>query len=204
MNSYPQWEQVEADLGDKIVAAVSKAVTQAREDLQSYRRSFPLWVAQATERGLASWIHDRMWAHLAEILDAHPDVVMVDHEPQRELSVRTQYVMRLKRHHEDGSIRTYPTPAALDFLIQLPQPSFEGMEKWNLIAGYVWKKETREVGSPTISLRSDRTVIWKVDLDAGTITEHGVSRPIKSDPTPPAVEMRGDEEGEQKRSEDEQ
>lgn len=188
MKSYPTWERAAADLGDKVIAGVSGAVASAKADLLTYRQTFPAWVLESTERGLAGWIHDRLWFYLISNLQDVPEVGVVDREPTRELGVGVQYVMRVKRHHEDGSVRTYPTQTALEFLIQPPQETLDGLEQWNLIAGYVWERETRSMGSAVISLRDGRRIIWEAHVDDGTVSEGGTSRPVKPYPTPPQID----------------
>jgi hypothetical protein len=51
-SSYPSAEQVLEDLGDKVVQDLALMVAQTRDDLQVYRRTFPSWVADSTDRGL--------------------------------------------------------------------------------------------------------------------------------------------------------
>jgi hypothetical protein len=54
MKSYPESTAVLDDLGDKIVKALTRGVALAAHDLRKYRSTFPLWVADASERGLAT------------------------------------------------------------------------------------------------------------------------------------------------------
>lgn len=199
MKSYPDWEKVSGDLGDKVVIGVSTAVGNAKADLLKYRRTFPLWVAEATERGLASWIHDRLWFRLISELDEISDVSVIDREPTRQVGVGVHYMMRVKRHHKDGRVSTYPTQTALEFLVQPPQEALDGLEQRNLIAGYVWDREAREIGSALISLRDGRKVIWEAHINDGTVTEAGLARTIKPFPKPPEIDAGGSED---ERSED--
>src|SRR5215204_157668 len=105
----PEPHDVCGDLGDKVIHGISWAVRQARYELEEYRRLHPGWVAQSTERGLANWIHDRLWAWIVVALDGLDGVTVIDHEPIRELYVGTRYRLRVKRHHLDGRVASYPT-----------------------------------------------------------------------------------------------
>ncbi len=58
----------------------------------------------------------------------------------REVMVSSTYRLRIKRHHTDGLVSTYPTQTALEFLEQ-PSGQLEGMELVHLIAGYEWDHE---------------------------------------------------------------
>ena len=191
MESYPAAEQVLADLGDKPVAALATAMGLARDDLSTYRSTFPAWVAEASERGLASWIHDRVWYHLSALVDEIDDVVLLDREPTRELWVKTTYRVRIKRHHVDGRVSTYPTQTALEFLAQgAGQLRIEGLEEVHLIAGYLWDRDVREVGDPVLSLR-DGNVIWIERLlqpNAGT-GGAPVPLPTTPEPTMPTIDV---------------
>ncbi len=119
----------------------------------------PAWVAEHSERGLANWIHDRLWAHLQRQLEHLPECRFDNDEPERHFRVGTKYHFRAKRHDEYGSIATYPTQGALDFMEQ--QLTLDGMEEVRLIGGYLWDRETRAVLDGVISLRdSIDNVIW--------------------------------------------
>lgn len=190
MKSYPDSETVLSGLGDKIVEGLSRAVVRAARDLRHYRTTFPQWVSQASERGLANWIHDRIWWHVTALFDSMPDVEVSDREPTREVVVGLNYRLRLKRHHEDGDLSTYPTPTALDFYLQGVQDAFPGMEEVRLAAGYEWDKETREMGAAVLSLRDGReNIVWKVTLPEVDDGLGGVtSVPPVTGPTPPTIE----------------
>jgi hypothetical protein len=190
----PEPDVVLDALGDKVVHGLSRAVVLGRKDLAEYRSTFPGWVADASERGLASWIHDRVWARLLVQVDGIDEVSIVDREPTREMYVGTRYRVRVKRHHTDGLVNTYPTQTALDFLGQggtLPIPT---LEEINLIAGYEWDREERAMGVPRLSLRTSRTnIIWSVALpevgqqgDGGTVV-----RPIVPGPAGPVIGLPG-------------
>jgi hypothetical protein len=190
MKSYPDSETVLSGLGDKIIEGLSQAVVRTARDLRQYRTTFPQWVSQASERGLANWIHDRIWWHVTALFDSMPGVEVSDREPTREVVVGLNYRLRLKRHHEDGDLSTYPTPTALDFYLQGIQYAFPGMEEVRLAAGYEWDKETREMGAAVLSMRDGReNIVWKVthpeiDDGLGGVT----SVPPVTGPTPPTIE----------------
>jgi hypothetical protein len=169
MKSWPSAQVVQDDLGDKIIEAFAEAVDGARNDLRDYRRGTPNYVAESSERGLANWIHDRLWHHLVHLLDDVPHVDVVEHGPTRELFVGLNYRVRAKRHSEDGAVSTYPTQTALLFMEQGNQPTFEGMEIVNLIVGYTWLAEARSIGGAVLSLRdaSDH-IIWQSELSRTT------------------------------------
>jgi hypothetical protein len=175
MFSYPSFDEVAEKLGDKVISGISSSAASTAADLREYRRLAPLWVARSSERGLAAWIHDRMWDHVVGQLEEHSDVTVVDREPVREIGVswhastptrleEVHFRLRVKRHHPSGSVSTYPTPAALDFLAQ-QQPMFEGLEEIRLITGYLWDSDLRQVGVPVISLRNGRDkIVWMEEL----------------------------------------
>jgi hypothetical protein len=180
-----------ADLGDKIVTALSRAVALAAQDLRKYRSAFPLWVADASERGLASWIHDRLWSHIVVAVDGIAGVTLADREPIREITVGHTYRLRIKRHHEDGQISTYPTQGALEFFAQgSVQESLPGLEEIRLAAGYKWDKDTRMIGEAVLSLRDGReVVIWEeILLAPDDLAPDATTIPPVPGPTPPTVE----------------
>jgi len=192
MKSYPSWDQVKDALGDKVIASIGTAVAASRPELADYRRAFPSWVAAHTERGLAGWIHDRIWFHLAGTLDGVSDVTVIDKEPHREIWVGYSYRLRIKRHHDDGHVSTYRTSEALDFLTQVPvQPEFDGLEEMHLIAGYIWDKETRQIGPAVVSLRDGDNVLWIQELveipDEGTGTGTVSITPQTPTPSGPQI-----------------
>jgi hypothetical protein len=195
MKSYPGPEEVLDDLGDKVVEAFSRAVARASADFEAYRESWPAWVAQASERGLASWIHDRMWYHLTVLVIDISEVRVIDQEPIRELIASYRYRLRAKRHGEDGRVSTYPTQTAIEFLWQ--QDFIDGLEEefkeeLNLIVGYVWDPELREIGRSVLSLRNRSGVEWMHDLPiTGTGLAYATPQPILptlSGPATPRIE----------------
>lgn len=165
--TYPRWADVEPALGDKVIEAIAASVNAARDDLADYRSFRPAWVAQASERGLAAWIHDRLWFHLVSALELIPGVAITDKGVLREFCVGPETSVcrfRVKRHHEDGDVSTYPTELALEFLAQA-EGMLEGFEELHLIAGYRWISEERAMGEAVISLRDGRqNVIWEHEI----------------------------------------
>jgi hypothetical protein len=144
------------------------AVSATKTDLADYRRFRPAWVAQHSERGLAGWIHDRLWYHITVYLTDLPQVSLTDKGVLREFAVGPEtdvYRFRVKRHHLDGDVSTYPTQMALEFLAQTAD-MLDGFDELHLIAGYKWEPETRAMGEAVISLRDGRENIkWEHALD---------------------------------------
>ncbi len=190
----PEPEEVLCDMGEKSVYAMSRSVALGRDDLADLRRIRPRWVATSSERGLANFIHDRIWDHLLGQVDDIPEVSIVDREPTREMFVRTKYRLRVKRHHLDGQVSSYPTQTALDFFGQggtLPIPT---LEEINLIVGYEWDRDERAMGGPLLSLRNGRdNILWIHPLPA--IDERDGDGPdlppVVPGPTDPIVELPG-------------
>ncbi len=193
MSSHPESGAVLADLGDKVLEAIAAGVTAARQDLLRYRTEFPHFVSQSSKRGLANWLHDRLWHHLSVLLEGVPNVVLIDEGPTREVAVGLNYRMRLKRHHVDGDVSTYPTATAMDFLEQ-SQLAFPGLEQTNLIAGYVWVEESYDVGNAVLSLRDGRdNIVWLEELpeDDGQTSGAHIQPidPERDGPTAPVIEI---------------
>ncbi len=57
------------ELGDKVLEALAASVTGARRDFLRYQGTLPEFAAQASSRGSANWIHDRLWHHVRALLD---------------------------------------------------------------------------------------------------------------------------------------
>ncbi|MFE2595793.1 hypothetical protein ACFXCZ_04695 [Streptomyces sp. NPDC059396] len=187
MISFPDSSQVLADLGTKVTAGLVRAVDLAADDLQTYRETYPSWVAQHSERGLANWIHDRLWAHLIAELDGHPGVTLTDGEPTRELTVGVGYRLRVKRHRGDGQVSSYATQTALEFFAQGAQEAFPGFEEVRLTAGYEWNPDARKIGEAVLSLRDGQEdLVWLVPLrSAGEGSATGIVQPVQpATPTP--------------------
>ncbi len=173
----PGFEEIADELGDKVTAGLAGAVAKTREDLASYRNDHASWVTESSERGLANWIHDRLWSNLQRVFEPLPDVVAWERGVVREVIVQSRFRIRIKRHHMNGEVRSYPTQTALDFYDQGPggkqnvQLRLAGMEEICLSAGYRWDAELRTIGSAVLSLRSSRSVpYWVVDLAEPTQT----------------------------------
>ncbi|WP_068897888.1 hypothetical protein [Planomonospora sphaerica] len=194
MFSYPEADEVLADLGDKVAEAFARSVARTTADLAEYREIKPSWVSQASERGLANWIHDRLWYHLTVLLDGVPEVRLVDSEPTREIFVGYRYRLRAKRHGDEGNVSTFPTPGAIEFLFQPPaQETISGLEEIRLIVGYTWDKEARAMGQAVLSLRDGKDeIVWLVELpDVGTGYESGTltPMPVAPEPSTPVIEL---------------
>lgn len=196
-SSHPSAESVLDDLGDKVVQGLALMVAQTRDDLQVYRRTFPSWAADSTDRGLLNWSHDRAWAHALRIFDGVPEVSFVDQPPLRELWVGTRYRLRVKKHDIDGQISTYLTQGALDFMEQEPAQTLNGLDEVRLIAGYRWDAELRELGPAVISLRSGPDkVVWAQILDEpvdGTVVSAVPIVPTDG-PRAPEIRLTSDDE----------
>jgi hypothetical protein len=118
-------------------------------------------------------------------------VSFVDKEPIRDIWVGINYQLRIKRHHWDGRVSTYPTQAALDFLAQPEtQETLEGLGEVHLIAGYSWDKEMRDIAAGVLSLRDGlNKQIWLIELPLPGIPGTGVSTmPTSPTPTAPTID----------------
>jgi hypothetical protein len=166
MKSYPTSQQALAVLGDKVTDALNRSAMLTKADLLEYRRQHPAWVAAHSERGLAGWLHDRQWYHLMALLTDVEGVSIVDKEPTRDIYVGVNVRLRIKRHHWDGRVSTYPTDAALLFMAQPPvQDTLEGLEEVHLIGGYHWDKGLRDITAAVLSLRDGlKNQIWLIEL----------------------------------------
>lgn len=159
--TYPSASEVLDDLGEKVVHCLGLSVQRARADLKIYRQAFPQWVADQSERGLANWINDRLWAHLGELAEDVSTMDLIESGVTREVMVNSTYRIRLKRHGEDGAVASYATPTFLEFARQ-PSGQLPGLEETRLIAGYEWIKEQRSIGAGVISLRDGQeNVAWQ-------------------------------------------
>lgn len=191
MNSYPQADAVLEELGEKVQHVLGRAVVLTREDLEEYRALRPGWVARHGERGLANWIQDHLWHHVAVGLDAVEDAEVHERGVTREVMVSSTYRLRIKRHHADGLVSTYPTQTALEFLEQ-PSGQLPGMELVHLIAGYEWDRDERAILRPVLSLRDrNDNIIWLVALpedESGTSSV--VNLPAHDGPAGPSIEIR--------------
>lgn len=150
------------DLGDKVLEAIAASVVNARADYRLYQTSHPDFVAQASSRGLANWIHDRLWHHLSALLSETDGIFLIERGATKEIVVGLRYRIRAKRHAPPAQVATYPTLSALAFLQQPPDDLvLAGLEEIHLIAGYVWLSERAEIGPPVLSLRDGQdNVQW--------------------------------------------
>ncbi|WP_066366514.1 hypothetical protein [Herbidospora mongoliensis] len=209
MFSYPESDEVIEGLGDKAVEAFSRSVARSADDLRQYRDVFPSFVSQSSDRGLANWIHDRLWHHLAVLLDGMEKVRLHESGPTREMIVGNRYRLRAKRHSERGAVSAYPTQGMIEFMIQdIEQPTlFDGYDEIRLIVGYIWDPDTRAMGGPVLSLRDGvENLVWMVELpDVGTGYAGGVVIPIvpplDGGPAAPIIEFaeQNDQTGESER-----
>lgn len=200
MNStdkFPTYGEVHAEIGDKVVNAMAASILKTRADLALYREKLPHFVSDHTERGLANWIHDRMWKHLVDGVGDNPEVEIVDNGTTRELCVGINYRFRAKRHDEDAGIQTYPTQSAIQFHIQ--EPTLDGLSELRLDYGYQWIADERRIGEPVMSLRHESVLIWHEFL-ATEATGQGTNfgRPQNDSPKPAvSINIKGvkDSEG---------
>ena len=118
------------ELGEKVLEALVGAIDAAREDLRGYRETLPEIALQSSARGMANWIHDRIWYHACRLLDLVEDVVCYERGPFREVIVKDRYRIRLKRHRLPAAVSTFLTQGALDFMEQPDgQRVLDGMEQ---------------------------------------------------------------------------
>jgi hypothetical protein len=174
------------ELGDKVLGALASSVADTRADFLRYQTTFPDFAAQASSRGSANWIHDRLWHHVRTLLDEVDDVLLIDLGATREIVLGGRYRIRMKRHHPPAQVATYPTQTAMDFMSQVPeQLVLEGLEQVNLIAGYVWFSDSSEIGPAVLSMRDGQdNVLWVHELP-----ETGIDRPANvATPLPPRDE----------------
>ncbi len=81
MSALRQKARVVDEPREKVLEALGGAVGAAREDLRHYRNVFPAFAAQSSARGMASWIHDRLWHHSCRLLDAVDGAVCYEKGP---------------------------------------------------------------------------------------------------------------------------
>lgn len=183
--------EITARLGDKTTHGIAQAVSDAKEDLTDYRTVRPRYVAEASERGLANWIHDRLWIHLIEQLDEDPATHFRDRGPTREFRVGTKYLFRAKRHRAGDRISSYPTPTAQAFWNQDTITLFPDADEVRLAAGYRWDPELREINEAVISLRDGMDhVVWAVSLVLEPQTNAVQIRPLDDEaPALPFIDV---------------
>lgn len=166
--SFPTDDEVLDKIGHEFVAAYVEALVSAKERYRQFRQSsfFP---ALASQRLVANYIHDWLWAELVSRVESLSHVRVVDQEPIRQVYV-DKYRIRLKRHDVDESISTYPTAGMRAFWTAgEPLP---GLEEYALAFGYVWDAQAREIGDGIITLRATHDeVVWAkiIQPDTGAV-----------------------------------
>lgn len=115
----------------------------------------------------------------------------------REVLVSDKYRLRIKRHHLDGMVSTYPTQTALEFLEQ-PTGQLPGLEQVHLIAGYEWDRDERRIVRPVLSLRDSKDkIIWLAELpEDASGTASVIDLPPSGDPSGPEIVLGPDLGGE--------
>ena len=198
LQSLRQKARVLDELGEKVLGGLGTAVDDSRQDLAAYRTTWPDIAAQSSTRGLANWIHDRVWYHTCRRLDSVEDVVLYEKGGLREFIVRGRYRLRVKRHRPPAAVSTYPTQGALDFMSQPEGPLvLAGLEQLRLVAGYQWDADCGEMGPAVLSMRHGiRDVLWVHELPVGE--EGSLQLPRRVSPAVTVVRSRlagmGDEQ----------
>lgn len=187
--SDPDPDRVLADLGESFVRGCADAVADTRTDFSTYRSQHPDWSAESSERGTASWIHDRLWANLRARLVDEAAVTFVDAGPLRQIMVTRErlYVIRAKRHDQRDAICNYPTLGSTQFW---KQSEFPILEEVHLSVGYRWDPEIREIGEAIVSFRRKASAaIWTKTLLRGT--GGAAITPLGSAPAPslPGIDL---------------
>ena len=178
------------ELGEKVVEGLIGAIDAARDDLHRYREILPDVALQSSARGMANWIHDRVWHHACRLLDSIDDVVCYEKGPFREIIVKDRYRIRLKRHRPPAMVATYPTQGAIDFMEQPDgQRVLEGMEQLRLIFGYVWDQDSGAMGPAVLSMRHGvKNVLWVHELPSSRAG--AAPLPNREGPAPSVVRSR--------------
>ncbi len=190
MQSLRDKARVLEGLGDKALEAFCEIIDESRRDLSRYRQQNPDFVAQSSARGLANWIHDRMWHHARRMFDTIRDANLHESGVNREIILRERYRVRLKRHHPPAEVTTYPTVAALDFMEQPDnQLVIRGLEQVRLIVGYIWDEDAQEMGRAVLSMRDGLdNVLWIHELAYASDTAN--SLPERLQPAAASVRSR--------------
>ncbi len=166
--SFPTDSVVLEEIGHEFIAAHVSALARVKERYQDFRQSafFP---PLATQRLVANFIHDWLWAELVSQVESLSHVTVVDKEPLRQIYVE-KYRIRLKRHDVNEAISTYPTAGVRAFWTTgEPLP---GLEEYALAFGYVWDDQSRQIGDGIITLRSSHDdVVWAkvIQPDTGVV-----------------------------------
>lgn len=170
-------------LGDKVLDGLSAAVHEARQDLARYREMSPDVVLQSSARGLANWIHDRLWYHTCRLLESVDGVVCYEKGALREVIVEDRYRLRVKRHRVQATVATYPTQGAMDFMEQPDgQRVLDGLEQSRLIVGYQWDADSEEMGPAVLSMRHGvKNVLWVHELPGAQMSTPQLPRRVRPD-----------------------
>ena len=196
-------DEVRISLGAEVLDGFTTLLERTKADLELYRNDHPVFVSDATKRGLANWIHDRMRVHAIDVFNSTTGVVVLDKEPKFELYFfrdTVTYRVRLKKQDAIGGISNYPTDGALDFITQPEGDLFAelGLTEVNLCIGYEWDEFTHDMLSGLISLHdgSFRDAVWVCELPQAV---GGVMVPIVpagDGPTTPIITIVADETAE--------
>ena len=191
MNNYLPFEEVFEGLGDKAINILSQAVVHTRRDLELYHQALPGFAAQHSQRGQANWISDRLWQNVMTLSDGIPDIFIIDKGATREMIVGN-YRIRIKRHDEKGRVEAIPTKTAQEFFSQPPVDlQLAGLEQVNLTAGYIWLKDSHEIGPAVLSLRDGKNnLIWCEELPDTAQLPVVEPLPAREEPEKPVLEPR--------------
>lgn len=184
MLTYPTADEVFDQMGDKIVAGLASSVRSAAEDLAEYRRMCPRLAGAHKKRGYANVVHDYIWPHLEDVFECLDEVRIRDDEVTRELMIRGDFRVRVKKHSKTGAISSYHTQSALSFAIQ--DEDLFGGRIWNVAVGYVWDNALSMIETPVISLRDGdfEYPIWMEELPNPTSGSMSARRPLDGPPSP--------------------
>lgn len=186
------------EIGDKFLLAFSASVTRARQDIDDMRAWKPDWFPTMHSRCLSNLIHDRIWAHLVQAVEADRSAVIIEYGATREVQVGNNFLLRIKRHRDGNQISTYPTQTALQFYLQPAQTAIIGLELITLAAGYRWDDDLRKITAPVLSYRDGQdNPIWAVELDEPAAGATAIRWNPLPGPQLPAVDIGNlDEPGE--------
>lgn len=184
---YPTSDEVVAELGDKFIEAVAKAVQGARSDIGDMRIWRPAWFPTMHSRVLSNLIHDRIWARLVVAIESDPATGIRDEGATREIAIGKHLRLRIKRHRIGDKISSYPTRTDLEFWRQNTD-TLPTLEEIRLAVGYRWDAEAREVRAPVISLRDGKdNVVWAIELSEPAEGVKVTHKPIL--PTLPGIDF---------------
>ncbi|MGO2819403.1 MAG: hypothetical protein ACTIA5_01290 [Brachybacterium tyrofermentans] len=183
MNSsrFPSYDEVARDLGDNFLMSVVEAVDGARDDYVDFKLERSDWFATFTQRFVANFIHERIWARLVPAIDGDDAIVIEDREPVRQIRVGHQYTIRLKRHHEGDRISAFATPSNEQFWMNELAVALEGLEAHTLAVGYRWDADLHEIREPVLSFReSKEKPVWSYELSMDAVeAPRVIARPLE-------------------------